>query len=121
MAVPYGYETSASRGEQGSAQPEESMPTYISLVKWTDQAARNPKEVLARAARNRTAAEEHGTRIIGVWWPQGAYDAVLVAEFPDDESASTSALRLAMQGNVRTETMRAYTADEMQRILDKID
>jgi uncharacterized protein with GYD domain len=96
------------------------MPTYVMLVKWTDQGAQSPKETLARARQNRTAAEGAGVRIIGVWWTQGAYDAVLVGEFADDETASAASLRLSMQGNVRAETMRAYTAEEMQRILDKI-
>jgi uncharacterized protein with GYD domain len=43
-----------------------------------------------------------------------------VVEFPDDETASAAALRLSMSGYVRTETMRAYTREELQRILDKL-
>jgi uncharacterized protein with GYD domain len=45
---------------------------------------------------------------------------VIVLELPDDETMSTMAIALGMQGNVRTETMRAYGADEMQRILEKL-
>ena len=58
--------------------------------------------------------------MIGSWWTQGAYDAVVVLELPDDETASAAAIGLGMQGNVRTETLRAYGREEMQRILQKL-
>jgi uncharacterized protein with GYD domain len=53
-------------------------------------------------------------------WTQGAYDAVAIGEFPDDETAAAASLANAMRGNVRTETMRAFTAEEMQRVLQKL-
>jgi uncharacterized protein with GYD domain len=96
------------------------MPTYIGLLKWTEQGAREAKASLDRSERGRAAIEKAGGRLIGSWWTQGAYDAVLVAELPDDETASALAIALGMQGNVRTETMRAYGREEMQRILQKL-
>ena len=90
------------------------------LSKWTDQGVRNVKDLLPRTEQSRAAAEKLGARIIGVWWTQGSYDAVSVVEMPDDETASVGALALAMAGNVRTETMRAYTDEEMQRILQRL-
>jgi uncharacterized protein with GYD domain len=47
-------------------------------------------------------------------------DAVSVVEFPDDETASAAAISLGISGYVRTETMRAYTRDEMERIVQKV-
>ena len=64
--------------------------------------------------------EKAGGRIIGLWWTQGQYDAVTVIEWPDDQSASAAAIAMGMAGNVRTETLRAYTTDEFQRILQKL-
>jgi uncharacterized protein with GYD domain len=96
------------------------MPTYIVLLKWTEQGVRNAKQALQRQEQGRAALEQAGGRLIGTWWTQGAYDAVVVAELPDDETASAGAIALGMAGNVRTETMRAYTAEEMQRILQKL-
>jgi uncharacterized protein with GYD domain len=96
------------------------MPTYIALYKWTDQGVRNVKDTVARTQQNIAAVEKAGGRVIGTWWTQGAYDLVAVGEFPDDETASAFALAIGMAGNVRTETMRAYTAEEMQRILQKL-
>ena len=96
------------------------MPNYVMLLKWTEQGVRNAKDALTRNEQGRAAIEQAGGRMIGSWWTQGAYDAVLVLELPDDETASAAALALGMQGNVRTETMRAYGRDEMQRILQKL-
>jgi uncharacterized protein with GYD domain len=96
------------------------MPTYVALFKWTEQGVRNVKETVARTEQNRAAIDKAGGRLVGVWWTQGAYDVVAVAEFPDDETASAVMLSINMAGSVRTETMRAYTADEMQGVLQKL-
>ena len=96
------------------------MPTYITLAKWTDQGIRNVKDTVTRTEQVRAAAEKAGGRLLGVWWTQGAYDVVTVSEWPDDESASVASLTLGMAGNARTETMRAYTQEEMQRIIQKL-
>ena len=50
----------------------------------------------------------------------GAYDAVLIGEWPDDESASAAALTSGLQGNFRGETMRAFTVEELQRIVERL-
>jgi uncharacterized protein with GYD domain len=96
------------------------MPTYVTLVKWTEQGLRNVKGTLARVEQAGAAAEKSGGRMIGAWWTQGAYDLIAVFELPDDATASTLVLTTAMAGNIRSETLRAYTAEEMQRILQKL-
>jgi uncharacterized protein with GYD domain len=96
------------------------MPTYITLARWTDQGIRNVKDTVTRTEQVRAAAEKAGGQLIGVWWTQGAYDVVSVSQWPDDESASVASLALGMGGNARTETMRAYTQEEMQRIIQRL-
>jgi uncharacterized protein with GYD domain len=96
------------------------MPTYVSLVKWTDQGIRGVKDTLDRTEQNRQAIEAAGGRLTGVWWTQGAYDVVAVTEWPDEDSAMAFLLRLGMGGNARTETLRAFDADDMRRILTKV-
>ena len=96
------------------------MPTYVSLLKWTEQGIRNAKETVERGEQARRAAEQMGGRLPTILWTQGAYDVVLVAEFPDDETATAYLLGLGRLGNVRSETLRAFTAEEMRRILQKV-
>jgi uncharacterized protein with GYD domain len=96
------------------------MPTYVGLIRWTDQGIKMAKESVTRYEQQRAAIERAGGRIVGVWWTQGSYDAVAVTEWPDDESASVAAIAFAMGGNVRTETLRAFTTEEMQRILQRL-
>jgi uncharacterized protein with GYD domain len=76
--------------------------------------------VVERYERGRAAIEQAGGRILGGWFTQGPYDALGVIEWPNDESASVFALTAAQSGRIRTETMRAYTTEEMQRIVDRL-
>jgi uncharacterized protein with GYD domain len=96
------------------------MPTYIGLLKWTEQGVKDVKNALSRQEQGHAAIDKAGGRVIGSWWTQGAYDVVIVAEFPDDETASAAAIATGMAGNARSETMRAYGREEMQRILQKL-
>jgi uncharacterized protein with GYD domain len=96
------------------------MPLYVGLVKWTDQGVKNAKGAATRWEQGRAAIEQAGGRVIGLWWTQGQYDAVIVTEWPDDESASVFTLSYAATGNIRSETLRAFTTEEMQRILERL-
>jgi len=96
------------------------MSTYVSLMKWTEQGIRSARDSVARVEQARQSIERSGGQLTTVLWTQGAYDLVAIHEWPDDESATAFLLGLAMQGNVRTETLRAYTAEEMGRILGKL-
>ena len=96
------------------------MPTYVFTSKWTDQGAKNVRGAVDRAGQTGAAVDKAGGQVVGLWWTQGQYDAVAVIEWPDNEAASLVALLSAAAGNVRGETMRAYTNDEMQRILQKL-
>jgi uncharacterized protein with GYD domain len=96
------------------------VPRYVGLAKWTDQGVKNVKGAATRWEQGRAAIEQAGGRIIGAWWTQGQYDGVVVMEWPDDESASAATLTYALGGNVRTETLRAFTTEEFQRILKRL-
>jgi uncharacterized protein with GYD domain len=96
------------------------MPTYVSLIRWTDQGIKNAKSTVERAEQASAAAQRVGGRMTTVLWTQGSYDIVAISEFPDEESATAFLLGVGGQGNIRTETMRAYGAEEMKRILAKL-
>jgi uncharacterized protein with GYD domain len=55
-----------------------------------------------------------------MYWTLGEYDQICIFEAPDDETATSVLLAADMLGNVRTQTMRAFTASEMDKILAKI-
>jgi len=96
------------------------MPTFVSLVNWTEQGVANFKDTVARSADARSAAAAMGGQIKEIYWTVGPYDLITVAEFPDDESATAFLLALSSRGSVRTTTLRAYGADEMTRIIGKV-
>ncbi|GAA4218754.1 GYD domain-containing protein [Actinocatenispora rupis] len=96
------------------------MPTYISLINWTDQGIRTFGESLNRAEVAKQAAQRLGGTLTETYWTVGAYDIVAVSEFPDDESGTAFLLQLGALGNVRTTTLRAFDSDEMARVLDKL-
>ena len=93
------------------------MPTYIGLVKLTDQGIRNVKETTKRAKSFRDMAELVGVKVREILWTMGRYDIVLVIDAPDDETMTRVTLRLGMMGNAKTETLKAFSAQEMDQIL----
>jgi uncharacterized protein with GYD domain len=96
------------------------MATYIALVNFTDQGIRNVKQTTERAKALIAAAAKLGIKVKDTYWTMGPHDAVLVADAPNDEAMTALALSAGSLGNIRTQTMRGYTADEMNKILAKL-
>ena len=96
------------------------MSTYVVLVNFTDQGARYIRQTTERAKGLVNAAANLGIKIRDIYWTMGAYDAVFTADAPDDETITAFAASIGALGNIRTQTMRAFSADEMKRILDKL-
>ena len=96
------------------------MATYIVLTSFTDQGIRNIKDTTKRADAVREAAKKMGITVKDFYWTVGQYDVVVVFEAPDDASITALALAIGAQGNVRTQTMRAYNRDEMSKVLAKL-
>ena len=95
------------------------MPTYISLINWTDQGVKSFKDTVDRSEAAQQLAGAFGGAVKDIYWTIGPYDIVVISEAPDDESATAFALTLASQGNVRTTTMRAFDSGEMRAIIAK--
>ncbi len=96
------------------------MPTYISLVNWTDQGIRTVKDTLNRRGQAEALAEKHGVRFEQVYWTVGPYDVVIVLKAPNDESATAMLLELSSEGNLKTTTLRAYDHEEMSGIIQRL-
>lgn len=95
------------------------MPTYITLLNWTDQGIRHFDETTQRAEAFAEAAQKLGVKLLNVYWTVGPYDLVVVVEAPDDETATAALLQVGGVGNVRSTTLRAFGRDEMSRIIAK--
>ena len=96
------------------------MATYISLLSFTEQGIKTIKDLPARIAAGRQAFEANGGKLLNYYLTLGSQDAVVVYEFPDDETTASIALAQAGIGNLRTTTMRAFTEAEIPGILSKM-
>ena len=115
----------------GSPKPNESKsklspetakirPTYISLVQFTDKGIQAAKQTTQRVAAWAAKVQSMGVTIKQMYWTLGQYDQVCIFEAPDDETAASALLAADMLGNIRTRTMRAFTASEMEKILGNV-
>jgi uncharacterized protein with GYD domain len=95
------------------------MPTYVSLIHWTEQGIKNYKDTSKRLEDFAKLTESKGGKVREALYTVGEYDIVIVTEFPDDETATTALLQVGSLGNIRTNTMRAFTADEMGDIISR--
>src|SRR5208283_312836 len=96
-----------------------SMPTYVSLINWTDQGIKNYKDSPGRAADFIKLVESSGGRVRELLWTVGEYDLVTVVEFPDDETETAALLQVGSLGNIRSSTLRAFNAEEIGAIISR--
>ena len=96
------------------------MPTYITLSNFTHQGIQNIKDTTKRADAFKTAAKKAGCTVKDIYWTQGQYDSVIILDAPDDASATALLMSLGKLGNIRTQTLRAFTAAELAPILEKV-
>jgi uncharacterized protein with GYD domain len=96
------------------------MPSYVVLMKLTEQGAKAIKDAPARIEAGIKGWEAMGGKMTGFYVVMGDYDYVAVGEAPNDETAATFALALGSLGNVKTTTLRAFTKDEFAALVKKL-
>lgn len=96
------------------------MATYIMLGSFTDQGIRAVKDTTKRAEAIRGIGQKVGVTVKDIYWTMGQYDAVVLVEAPDEASVTAFSLSVGTLGNVRYQTLRAFTADEMGKILGRM-
>lgn len=96
------------------------MALYIVLGRFSDQGIRNVKDTTKRADAAKEAAKKVGATLKEVYWTIGQYDIVAMVEAPDDATTTAFGLTIGKAGNLRTETLRAFTQTEMDAILSKV-
>jgi uncharacterized protein with GYD domain len=96
------------------------MSTYISLVKWTEQGVKNARDTVRRAREFQSDVERRGGKVLSIYWTQGRYDLITAVDFPDEQTAMAQLLALGGIGNIRTETLHAFSESEMEAIIRKM-
>src|SRR5262245_60708828 len=93
------------------------MATFITTLHFTEHGIKAVRDTCERAAAFKATAKKMGVKVTGQYWTLGTFDGVLICEAPDEETATAALLHLGLQGNIRTQTARAYDPAEMQKIL----
>jgi uncharacterized protein with GYD domain len=96
------------------------MATYVVLSNFTEQGIRSVKDSTKRADAVKELAKKYGVTAKEFYWTLGTHDVVVVFEAPDDASMTALGLAIGALGNVRTQTMRAFSREEMNGILAKL-
>lgn len=96
------------------------MVTYIALVNFTDQGARTMKESTKRADAAKEAAKKFGCDMKEMYWTLGNYDLIAVIDAPDEAAYLAFGAALAGAGNVRTQSLRAFSKDQINAAFAKL-
>lgn len=93
------------------------MATYITLVRYTQKGVENMKDSPSRLETAKEVFRSMGADIKAFYLVMGRYDAIVIGEAPDDETATKLAMTIGSAGAIRTETLRAFTEDEYRDII----
>jgi uncharacterized protein with GYD domain len=91
------------------------MPTYISMINWTEQGIRAIKDAPKRLDASKKALQKLGGGLKAFYMTQGSHDGVLIFDVPNEEALTNFLLTTGAAGNVRTTTLRAFTEDEFRK------
>ena len=96
------------------------MATYLLLTRFTQQGVATIKDGPARLDAAREQLKGLGAELKNFYLSIGQYDAVVVVEAPDDETVARASLAVSALGNVRIETLRAFTEDEYRELVGSL-
>src|SRR5215470_5521527 len=96
------------------------MPTYIAFLKWTPQGLQNIKQSPSRLDAARKGFEAAGVKMKDFYMVTGRYDMLTIVDAPDDTALAKAILSSASQGNIMSETCRAFTENEYKGIIGSL-
>ena len=96
------------------------MPTFVVLASFTAEGIQNVKETIARSEAFKELAKKSGVTVKDMYWTLGRHDIVVTCDAPDDETVTALMLSVASRGFVRSETLRAFSYDEMKKVIGKM-
>jgi uncharacterized protein with GYD domain len=95
------------------------MPHYIILFKFTEQGIRNIKDTIKRAEAFKAAIEKVGGKFVSKCYTLGRYDIITTVEAPNDEAIASVLVATGSLGNVRSETLKAFSMDEAAKLIER--
>jgi uncharacterized protein with GYD domain len=95
------------------------MPHYIILFNFTDEGLRNVKDTIRRAEAFKAAVEKAGGKFVSEYYTFGRYDIVTTVEAPDDQTMMSIMLSTGSLGNVRSETLKAFSMSEAGKVIER--
>jgi len=96
------------------------MPISVTLYKFTDQGVKNIKDSPQRLKAGIKAFEAKGGKVLGAYYTMGEYDFVTIGEIADEQAGLAHTLAQNSLGNVRSTTLRGYTASEFAKVIKKM-
>jgi uncharacterized protein with GYD domain len=93
------------------------MARYVATVKFTEQGITTIRDTCKRATAFKAAAKKLGVKVTDILWTLGHFDGLIIMDAPDEDTVSTAMLYLGSQGNVQTQTVRAFNATETEKLL----
>ncbi len=96
------------------------MARYLLLSRFTQQGIQTIKDGAARLNAAKQTFQELGAELKDFYLTLGEYDAALVIEAPDDETIAKASLAIGSLGNVRIETLRAFTEGEYRKMIGEL-
>jgi uncharacterized protein with GYD domain len=99
---------------------EDLMPTFMMSLNWTDQGIRAVKDSPKRSEAARELAKKVGVEIKHLYLTSGDTDLVIFVDAPSGDNVAKFALAVSSLGNVRTRTVRAWSADEYRKLISEL-
>lgn len=96
------------------------MATYLILFKFSQKGLETFKDLPERVQAAEKQFRDNGAEVKGWYLLMGKYDSVTITEAPDDETIARCVLALGSLGNVHSETLRAFTIDEVKKVIDSL-
>lgn len=96
------------------------MATFITTFKFTEQGLRAIHDSPKRASAFKSAAKKLGIKVLAQYWTLGACDGVIICDAPDDETVAAAMLQVTSLGNVNTTTVRAFNANEFEKVVGMV-
>jgi uncharacterized protein with GYD domain len=96
------------------------MPTYITLMKFTEQGTKDLKNAPRRIESTIKSWELTGGKLLSAYFVMGDYDYIAITESPNDEAAVTASLAVCAREHVKTSTLRAFSLAEFGKLVEKL-